>query len=83
MKTIEDLRNHSVYKKIEQHPDLDDKPLSFLEEEFLHNEDVRTSMEKHWDRATREPHLVYFFTFLFSKHEVYWWDLARGPLGER
>lgn len=79
MKTIEDLRNHPVYKKIERHPDLDDEPLSRLEEEFLHNEDVRTSMEKFWPYNE----LVRFFTFSFSKYEDDWWDLVRGPLGER
>lgn len=68
MKTIQDLRNHPVYKKIEQHPDLDDVPLAKLEHEFLTNPKVKESMEIYWNNNM----LINWFVFVESKHSDYW-----------
>lgn len=77
MKTIQDLRNHPVYKKIEQHPDLDDEPLAKLEHEFLTNPKVKESMEKHWEVSVEKEKLEWFFGFSHSKDADYWWKLSR------
>lgn len=76
MKTIQDLRNHPVYKKIEQHPDLDDEPLAKLEHEFLTNPKVKESMEKWWEESKAREELRWMFEFDLTEDRRYWWELS-------